>query len=137
MAVGVGGCLAAGRRDGQRHTRGPRGGGHLPGPVLGTDATLVNCHAEKEQVAATYKRSFGYHPLLCFPDNTSETLAGMLRPGNAVASTAARPPPRHRHPHPHPTTPEKPKAFSWPTCAPCATGLYGQRLCPVIGGDEG
>ena len=32
---------------------------------------------------------FGHHPLLAFLDNTSEALAGMLRPGNAGANTAA------------------------------------------------
>ncbi|MGW7696836.1 IS1380 family transposase, partial [Streptomyces asiaticus] len=35
------------------------------------------------------KRGFGYHPLLCFLDNTGEALAGILRPGNAGANTAA------------------------------------------------
>lgn len=67
-----------------------RAGGHdLPGLVLDIDATLVTCHSEKEQAAATYKRGFGYHPLLCFLDNTGEALAGVLRPGNAGANTAA------------------------------------------------
>ncbi|MFF4830190.1 IS1380 family transposase, partial [Streptomyces sp. NPDC001312] len=61
----------------------------LPGLVLDLDATLVTCHSEKEQAAATYKRGFGYHPLLCFLDNTGEALAALLRPGNAGANTAA------------------------------------------------
>jgi hypothetical protein len=65
------------------------GGRDLPGLVLDIDATLVTCHSEKEQAAATYKRGFGYHPLLCFLDNTGEALAGLLRPGNAGANTAA------------------------------------------------
>jgi hypothetical protein len=64
------------------------GGRDLPGLVLDIDATLVTCHSEKEQAAASYKRGFGYHPLLCFLDNTGEALAGMLRPGNAGANTA-------------------------------------------------
>ena len=64
------------------------GGRDLPGLVLDIDATLVTCHSEKEQAAATYKRGFGYHPLLCFLDNTGEALAGVLRPGNAGANTA-------------------------------------------------
>ncbi|MFF3518963.1 IS1380 family transposase [Streptomyces sp. NPDC002573] len=63
------------------------GGRDLPGLVLDLDATLVTCHSDKEQAAATYKR--GYHPLLCFLDNTGEALAGVLRPGNAGANTAA------------------------------------------------
>ncbi|MEV8328859.1 IS1380 family transposase [Kitasatospora sp. NPDC056731] len=65
------------------------GGRELPGLVLDIDATLVTCHSEKEQAAATYKRGFGYHPMLCFLDNTGEALAGLLRPGNAGANTAA------------------------------------------------
>jgi thioesterase domain-containing protein len=65
------------------------GGRDLPGLVLDIDATLVTCHSEKEQAAPTYKRGFGYHPLLCFLDNTGEALAGVLRPGNAGANTAS------------------------------------------------
>jgi hypothetical protein len=47
---------------------------------------LVTCHSDKEGAAATYKRGFGYHPLLCFLDNTGEALAGVLRPGNVGAN---------------------------------------------------
>ncbi|MFI1120545.1 IS1380 family transposase [Streptomyces hygroscopicus] len=61
----------------------------LPGLVLDIDATLVACHSEKEQAAATYKGGFGFHPLLCFLANTGEALSGRLRPGNAGANTAA------------------------------------------------
>ncbi|WP_189960015.1 IS1380 family transposase, partial [Streptomyces alanosinicus] len=64
------------------------GGRELPGLVLDIDATLVTCHSEKEHAAPTYKHGFGYHPLLCFLDNTGEALAGLLRPGNAAANTA-------------------------------------------------
>lgn len=65
------------------------GGRDLPGLVIDMDATLITCHSEKEQAAATYKRGSGYHPLLCFLDNTGEALAGLLRQGNAGANTAA------------------------------------------------
>ncbi len=65
------------------------GGHEVPGLVLDIDATLVTCHSEKEESAATYKRGFGYHPMLCFLDNTGEALAGILRPGNTGANTAA------------------------------------------------
>lgn len=78
---------AADTRDGIPASR--AGGRDLPGLVLDLDATLVTCHSEKEQAAATYKRGFGYHPLLCFLDNTGEALAAVLRPGNAGANTAA------------------------------------------------
>ena len=61
----------------------------LPGLVLDVDASIVVCHSEKEQAAATFKHSFGYHPILAFCDNSGEFLAGLLRPGNAGANTAA------------------------------------------------
>jgi Transposase DDE domain group 1 len=57
--------------------------------VIDQDATIVVCHSEKERAAATFKHSFGYHPVLAFCDNTNEALAGMLRPGNAGSNTAA------------------------------------------------
>ncbi|GHE05936.1 hypothetical protein GCM10010339_43970 [Streptomyces alanosinicus] len=65
------------------------GGRAIPGLILDLDATLVACHSEKEQAAATYKGGFGFHPLLCFLANTGEALAGRLRPGNAGANTAS------------------------------------------------
>jgi hypothetical protein len=64
-------------------------GVELPGLVIDVDASIVVCHSEKEQAAATFKSSFGYHPLLAFLDNSGEFLAGLLRPGNAGANTAA------------------------------------------------
>lgn len=61
----------------------------LPGLVLDVDATIVVCHSEKESAAATFKHTFGFHPILVFCDNTGEFLAGLLRAGNAGANTAA------------------------------------------------
>lgn len=57
--------------------------------VLDFDAHLVECHTEKEGAAAHRKGGFGFHPLCCWLDGTEEALAGMLRPGNAGANTAA------------------------------------------------
>ncbi len=57
--------------------------------VIDDDATIVVAHSEKEHTAATFKRSYGYHPVLAFCDNSNEALAGMLRPGNAGSNTAA------------------------------------------------
>lgn len=59
------------------------------GPVrLDIDASLIEIHSENKQgTAATYKGGFGFHPLLCFSDRTGETLATLLRPGNAGANT--------------------------------------------------
>jgi Transposase DDE domain group 1 len=65
------------------------GGRNWPGLVLDVDATLVEVHSEKESAAAHFKGGFGFHPILVFLDNTNEALAGMLRPGNAGANTAA------------------------------------------------
>lgn len=57
--------------------------------VLDIDATLITAHSEKERAAGDYKHGFGFHPLLCYEAETEEALAGMLRPGNAGANTAA------------------------------------------------
>jgi len=57
--------------------------------VLDVDASLLLAHSEKEGADKTYKRTFGFHPLLVTCDNTGEMLAIQLRPGNAGANTAA------------------------------------------------
>lgn len=69
------------------------------GPDLGQelaidfDATITIAHSEKENAAATWKRTFGFHPLLAFLDRPEiaggEALAGLLRKGNAGSNTAA------------------------------------------------
>jgi Transposase DDE domain group 1 len=61
----------------------------IPGLVLDVDATIVVCHSDKQSAAKTWKRTFGYHPLLCFLDATGEALAGILRPGNSGSNTTA------------------------------------------------
>ena len=57
--------------------------------ILDIDATLLTAHSEKEGAAGTYKGGFGFHPLLCCEATSGEALAGILRPGNAGANTAA------------------------------------------------
>lgn len=57
--------------------------------VLDVDATIVIAHSEKENASPTYKRTFGFHPIGVWCDNTSEFLAAKLRPGNAGSNTAA------------------------------------------------
>jgi hypothetical protein len=57
--------------------------------VIDIDASIVVCHSEKEHASPTFKKTFGYHPLAAFCDNTAEALAGILRRGNAGANTAA------------------------------------------------
>ena len=57
--------------------------------VIDIDGTLVNSHSDKEEAAPTYKRGFGFYPLLAYLDRTGEPLAALLRPGNAGSGTAA------------------------------------------------
>ena len=57
--------------------------------VLDLDATLVLAHSEKEQAASNYKRGFGFHPVLCYLDESEEALSGILRRGNATANDSA------------------------------------------------
>ncbi|MGB7238306.1 MAG: IS1380 family transposase [Rhodococcus sp. (in: high G+C Gram-positive bacteria)] len=61
--------------------------------IVDLDATLVTAHSEKEKAAPTYKRGYGFHPLLAFVDHgssgTGEPVAAVLRPGNAGSNTAA------------------------------------------------
>jgi hypothetical protein len=60
---------------------------------LDFDATITVAHSDKQNAAATWKRTYGFHPLLCFLDRpevaSGEALAGLLRPGNAGSNTAA------------------------------------------------
>jgi len=57
--------------------------------TLDFDAKLLECHTEKESGGPHRKGGYGFHPLHCFLDETGEHLAGLLRPGNAGANTAA------------------------------------------------
>lgn len=57
--------------------------------VIDVDASLLLAHSEKENATPTYKRTFGFHPLLATCDNTNELLTVKLRPGNAGSNTAA------------------------------------------------
>jgi len=52
------------------------------------DASVVACHSDKEGAEPNFK-GFGLHPLLGYCDNTTEALAGMLRPGSAGSNTTA------------------------------------------------
>jgi Transposase DDE domain group 1 len=71
--------------------RAPGADGSLMGVDI--DATIVLAHSEKEQAAATWKKTFGFHPLAAFADHgaggSGEALGIMLRPGNAGSNTAS------------------------------------------------
>ncbi len=91
------------------------------------DATLVIDHSDnKTGAAATWKKTYGHHPLLAFLDRPQiaggEALAGLLRNGNAGSNTAsdhvivleqalASLPPRYQPDPDHPEDPDKPKVL--------------------------
>jgi hypothetical protein len=57
------------------------------------DGVLVIAHSDKEDAAATWKKTYGHHPLMGYvdhgPGGTGEPVAALLRPGNAGSNTAA------------------------------------------------
>ena len=61
------------------------------GLVIDIDATISIAHSEKENAAKTWKKTFGFHPLLAYLDRPDvsggEGLAGILRPGTAGSNT--------------------------------------------------
>lgn len=56
--------------------------------VVRMDASILISHSDKEQAAGTFKHTWGHHPLTAWCDNTGESLAFQLRPGNAGSNTA-------------------------------------------------
>ncbi len=61
--------------------------------VVDLDGVLVIAHSEKQDAAATWKKTFGHHPLMGFVDHgrdgSGEPVAGLLRLGIAGSNTAA------------------------------------------------
>jgi hypothetical protein len=57
--------------------------------TIDLDATLLTAHSDKEGAEPTWKRGYGFHPMLAYAYETGEALAGELRPGNAGSGTAA------------------------------------------------
>jgi Transposase DDE domain group 1 len=65
--------------------------------VIDLDATLVTAHSDKEDATRTWKKTFGFHPLLGYVDHggmdrhggAGEPVAELLRPGKAGSNTAA------------------------------------------------
>ncbi len=55
--------------------------------VIDIDATIITSASRKAGAAATFKRTFGFHPLAAWCQNTQECLAMLLREGNAGANT--------------------------------------------------
>ena len=63
--------------------------------VIDLDATLLDAHSDKEQATRTWKKGFGFHPLLGFVDHGTvgggEPVAELLRPGRAWLEHRRRP----------------------------------------------
>lgn len=57
--------------------------------VVRMDASILISHSDKELAAGTFKHTYGHHPLTVWCDNTGESLAFQLRPGNAGSNTAS------------------------------------------------
>ena len=80
---------AAARAAAWRHRAPVNGTGRV---VVDLDATIVLAHSEKEGATPTFKRTFGFHPLVAFVDHgvegTGEPLAALLREGRANANDA-------------------------------------------------
>jgi hypothetical protein len=85
------GQLPAVKVAGKNLTRPATEPGGTPRPVLVVrlDATLIEAASPKAQAAGTYKQGFGFHPLTAWCSNIGDSLAVMLRPGNAGPSPPA------------------------------------------------
>jgi hypothetical protein len=61
--------------------------------IVDIDGVLVLAHSEKQDATATWKKTFGHHPLVAFIDHgqagSGEPVAAVLRPGNAGSNTAS------------------------------------------------
>jgi hypothetical protein len=59
--------------------------------IVDIDGVLVIAHSEKQDAAATWKKTFGHHPLRGFVDHgrgrSGEPAVGLLRPGSAGCKT--------------------------------------------------
>ncbi len=56
--------------------------------TIDLDATLITAHSEKQGAAGNFKGGFGFQPVMAYLDESSEALAGTLRPGSAAAHSA-------------------------------------------------
>ena len=55
--------------------------------AIDLDGTLITARSDKEGAAPTFKKGYGFHPLGAWLANTGESLAMLLRPGNAGSNT--------------------------------------------------
>jgi hypothetical protein len=118
-------------------------GADLPWLVIDVDASIVECHSEKEAAAPTFKSSFGYHPILAFLDNSGEFLAGCCGratpartpPPTTSASWTPRSPrsrtrtgtgPRYSFASTARAAPSVPRARAWPSRAGHSDRVHGR-----------
>jgi hypothetical protein len=57
--------------------------------IIDIDATIIISASDKSGAAVTFKKTYGFHPLACWCANTQESLAMLLRSGNAGSNTVA------------------------------------------------
>ncbi len=57
--------------------------------VIDLDATIITSASKKQGAQATFKKTYGFHPLGAWCANTTESPAMLLREGNAGANTVA------------------------------------------------
>lgn len=61
--------------------------------IVDIDGLLVLAHSDKQDATATWKKTFGHHPLVAFVDHgqagSGEPVGALPRPGNAGSNTAA------------------------------------------------
>jgi hypothetical protein len=57
--------------------------------VIDLDASIVVCHSEKELAAPTFKRTFGYHPMLAFCASRASSSLRSFGAGTRGSNTAA------------------------------------------------
>ncbi|GHB28674.1 hypothetical protein GCM10010392_66020 [Streptomyces clavifer] len=76
-----------------RTKNGPALAGRGGSVTVDIDGVLVLAHSEKQDATATWKKTFGHHPLVAFVDHgqagSGEPVAALLRPGNADSNTAS------------------------------------------------
>src|SRR6266516_1674474 len=61
----------------------------FPWLAVDVDATLITARSDKAGAAPPFKMGYGFHPLGAWCANTAESLAMLLRPGNAGSNTFA------------------------------------------------
>lgn len=57
--------------------------------TIDLDATLITAHSDQDGAAGNFEGGFGFAPMMAYLDESSEALAGMLRPGNAGTHSAS------------------------------------------------